>query len=225
MAIIKGRNGKDNLTGTAGNDEIYGFGAGDKVSAGTGDDLVFGGSGDDYLMGQEGNDQLFGDDGRDTLLGQQGHDTLDGGAGNDHLWGGTGGDTLRGGGGADVFNFGRAVDSTARSDQEVQALTGDARDSAGIDTIVDFNPGEGDVIDISRIDGFDPSRDGLSNNAAFTFVSGPSAAPGTAWLVYDPSNPGHATLFLNQFGDSQAEFQLEIYGAFTTLNWGVHIIG
>lgn len=224
MAIIKGKNGKDNLTGTAADDTIYGYGGADQVWAMAGNDVVYGGAGDDYLMGGEGDDQLFGEDGRDTLQGQYGHDSLDGGAGNDSIWGGTGGDNLRGGTGADTFNFGRAVDSTARTTAEVQALTGDTADVAGIDTILDFNAGERDRIDISRIDATDPSKDGLNSNNPLTVVDGPSSTPGTTWLTYDPIQPGHATLYINQDSDPEPEFQLEIYGDFTTLTWGVDII-
>lgn len=223
MSIIKGKNGKDNLTGTSGADTIYGYGGADNVRAGEGNDIVYGGDGDDYLMGHYGDDQLFGEAGRDTLQGQQGHDSLDGGLGNDSLWGGTGGDLLRGGSGADIFNFGRSVDSTARTTEQVQAVTGDAADFAGVDTILDFNSSQGDRIDLSRIDAFDQSRDGLNNNASFTIVDQPSTAAGTAWIVYDPNQPGHATIYLNQDGGEAAEFQLEVYGDFSTLVWGEDI--
>lgn len=223
-SIIKGKNGKDNLTGTAGDDTIHGYGGADNVWAGAGNDVVYGGDGDDYLMGQAGNDQLFGEAGRDTLQGQYGHDSLDGGGGNDSLWGGTGADSLRGGSGADIFNFGRSVDSTARTTEQVQAVTGDVGDLAGVDTILDFSPSQGDRIDLSRIDAFDQSRDGLNNNAAFTLVAQPSTAAGTAWIVYDPNQSGHATIFLNQDGGDAAEFQLEVYGGFGTLVWGVDIL-
>lgn len=224
MAIIKGKNGKDNLSGTAGDDSIYGYGGADNVYGKAGNDVIYGGAGDDYLMGNEGDDQLFGEDGRDTLQGQYGNDSLNGDAGNDSLWGGTGGDMLRGGTGADTFNFGRAVDSTSRTSAEVQALTGDAQDNAGIDTIFDFNPAAGDRIDISRIDGLDASRDGLNNNNPFTFVGAPSSAPGTAWIIYDAAQSGHATLYLNQDSDLAPEFEVEIYGSFTALRWGIDII-
>lgn len=224
MAIIKGKNGKDNLTGTAGDDSIFGYGAADTVYGKAGNDVIYGGTGDDYLMGNEGDDQILGEDGRDTLQGQYGNDSLDGGTGNDSIWGGSGGDMLRGGTGADTFNFGRGIDSTSRTSAEVQALTGDPQDIAGIDTILDFNPSQGDRIDISRIDPLDPSRDGLNNPNSFALVGGPSTTAGTAWLVYDAAQPGHATLFLNQDSDLAPEFELEIYGSFTTLRWGIDIL-
>ena len=212
---IYGNDGDNVLVGGRGSDFMYGY---------RGNDEMRGGGGDDQIQGHQGNDQLFGDDGRDTLFGGYGDDALNGGAGNDSLWGGTGSDTLQGGTGADTFNFGRSVDSTSRTTEQVQAVTSDADDTAGVDTILDFNPAGGDRIDVSRIDAFDQSRDGFNDNAAFTIVNGPSTAAGTAWIIYDPMQAGHATLYLNQDGGTDAEFQLEIYGSFTTLGWGTNLI-
>lgn len=212
---IYGTDADNILNGGRGNDFMYGY---------RGDDEMHGGAGDDQIQGHQGNDRLFGEDGRDTVFGQQGDDTLDGGAGNDSLWAGTGADALRGGTGADIFNFGRSVDSTTRTTEQVQLITHDVDDTAGVDTIFDFNQAEGDRIDVSRIDAFDQTRDGFNDNASFTIVNGPSTAAGTAWIVYDQSQSGHATLYLNQDGGDEAEFQLEIYGSFTTLTWGVDFI-
>jgi Ca2+-binding RTX toxin-like protein len=210
-----GTAGDDLLNGGRGNDFMYGY---------RGNDVMRGGAGDDQIQGHQGNDQLFGDDGRDSLFGGQGDDNLSGGAGNDSLWAGTGADTQHGGTGADTFNFGRSVDSTTRSTEQIQSITGDADDTAGVDTILDFNPAEGDRIDLSRIDAFDQSRDGFNDNAAITVVNGPSTEAGTAWIVYDPNQTGHATLYLNQDGGADAEFQLEVFGSFTTLIVGTDLI-
>jgi Ca2+-binding RTX toxin-like protein len=213
--VISGTDAGESLTGGRGNDYIYGHG---------GNDVLRGGGGDDQIQGHDGDDEIFGEDGRDTLFGQHGHDTMSGGAGNDQLWGGTGQDTLTGGGGADTFNFARSVDSTTRTSSEIQAVTGDPGDLAGKDTIRDFSQAQGDRIDISRIDALNQSRDGFNDNSPFTVVGGPSNDPGTAWIVYDLSQPGHATIYLNQDGGETAEFQLEVYGDFTTLVWGVDVI-
>lgn len=212
---IAGTDGNDTLTGARGNDFLYGY---------RGNDTLRGGAGDDQIQAHQGNDQLFGEDGNDKLFGGHNDDLLDGGAGNDSLWGGTGADALRGGTGADTFNFGRSVDSTTRTAAEIQSVTLDLDDTGGVDTVLDFNRLQGDRIDVTRIDAFDQSRDGFNDNASFTVVNGPSTAAGTAWLVYDASQSGHATLYLNQDGGDAAEFQLEIYGNFTTLNWGTDII-
>lgn len=223
MVTINGTKRPESLYGTSAADTIFGNGGNDYIYGYHGNDRIWGGSGDDRIQGHQGDDEIYGDEGRDTLFGQQGHDSLDGGAGNDQLWGGTGADTQRGGAGTDTFNFSRSVDSTTRSTEQIQAVTGDLDDVAGVDTILDFNQAEGDRIDISRIDAFDQSRDGFNTNSPFTVVSGPSTAAGTAWIVYDSSQLGHATLFLNQDGGADAEFQLEIYGNFTTLTWGVDL--
>lgn len=74
MALIKGTDKADILSGTKANDSIRGKG---------GDDVLNGGDGDDDLRGGRGNDVLNGGRGDDTLVGDQGDDTLKGGAGDD----------------------------------------------------------------------------------------------------------------------------------------------
>ena len=73
-ATIGGREGDDEIYGSAGNETIYG---------GAGNDTIYGGNGNDILKGQEGNDILNGEAGDDILDGGAGRDTLSGGAGND----------------------------------------------------------------------------------------------------------------------------------------------
>ena len=73
-ATIGGREGDDEIYGSAGNEAIYG---------GAGNDTICGGNGNDMLKGQEGNDILNGEAGDDILDGGAGRDTLSGGAGND----------------------------------------------------------------------------------------------------------------------------------------------
>ncbi|WP_219854450.1 tandem-95 repeat protein [Pseudomonas japonica] len=88
----------------------------------------------------DGVDKLFGGEGNDILFGQGGNDILNGGGGNDILVGGNSdsipgtdgtGNSLTGGTGADTFMF----------------MKGDK----GANIITDFNPGEGDVIDLSDL--------------------------------------------------------------------------
>ena len=95
-ATIGGREGDDEIYGSAGNETIYG---------GVGNDTIYGGSGNDILKGQKGNDILNGDAGDDILEGGAGNDTLSGGDGNDILDGGVGNDTLSGGAGNDKYIF------------------------------------------------------------------------------------------------------------------------
>ncbi|NWG22662.1 MAG: ExeM/NucH family extracellular endonuclease [Chloroflexi bacterium] len=87
----------------------------------TGADVLSGGDAADLLCGGLGDDVITGNGSDDTLDGGAGDDTLDGGAGNDTLAGDLGRDRLTGGPGADWF-----------------------RRSLGPDTLVDFNPAEGD---------------------------------------------------------------------------------
>uniref|UniRef100_UPI003A8EEBBE tandem-95 repeat protein n=1 Tax=Ferrimonas sp. TaxID=2080861 RepID=UPI003A8EEBBE len=86
---------------------------------------------------KESNDEtsvtIIGDRLDDTLIGESGDDLLIGGEGNDLLIGGEGDDIFIGGSGADTFKW----------------LPGDADGST--DTIIDFNPSEGDVLDISEV--------------------------------------------------------------------------
>ena len=104
----------------AGSDEGYG---------GAGRDTVFGGRRADYVSGGPGADLLFGDGGSDWLVGDAGDDTINGGEGADLLGGAAGSDVLNGGKGADTFIV--------------------ERWGAGLDLIVDFEPGvdEIDVVD------------------------------------------------------------------------------
>lgn len=73
----------------------------------------------------------YGADRPQVLVGGAAGDHLSGGMAGDILVGGRGNDTLRGNGGADLFVFSDPSD--------------------GNDTIEDFNPAEGDAIDISRL--------------------------------------------------------------------------
>ena len=86
---------------------------------------MIGGEGSYRLNGYENDDILVGGVGSDTLIGGAGNDALNGGSGNDILIGGIGSDTFTGGSGADTF----VLDS--------------------FDSITDFNPQEGDTIQIS----------------------------------------------------------------------------
>ena len=83
---------------------------------------LYGGGGDDWLQGADADNRLDGG---------AGDDILEGGGGNDILTGGPGDDRLAGGPGADRFVF-HPSDNPARY----------------TDAILDFNPAEGDRIDL-----------------------------------------------------------------------------
>jgi Ca2+-binding RTX toxin-like protein len=103
---------------------------------------VHGGGGDDRLYGSDGSDKLFGEANNDFLFGGAGNDTLSGGDGNDVLVGGLHVDTLFGGSGADVFSWHSAFEMGWGT----SALVGIDKD-----LIEDFNPAEGDKMELSYL--------------------------------------------------------------------------
>ncbi|BBK42311.1 hypothetical protein STVA_23310 [Allostella vacuolata] len=150
---LAGFDGADTLNGNQGDDLVYGNKGADRVIGGSGSDYLFGGQdndivlggpgndghvngnlGDDFIFGNLGDDTLHGGQGADTLVGDDGdgsgaggNDVLYGDRGDDDLYGDFGNDTLIGGTGADRFFV----------------FTGE-----GVDRIIDFQPGEGDLIGI-----------------------------------------------------------------------------
>jgi hypothetical protein len=120
---ICGNGHDDYILGSEGDDIIFGSPGNDVIMALGGNDLVFAGPGDDTVYGGDGNNQLFGGLGNDNLIGGIFDDLLVGGPGDDHLYGGDGDDILIGGPGADYFDCGD-----------------------GIDSVVDYNPSEGDIV-------------------------------------------------------------------------------
>jgi len=146
--FISGGGQQDTLHGNDGNDviysgnvndsfshpQLYGDDGRDYLSGGNGDDTLHGGDNGDYLVGASGNDALYGDDGNDILLGGDGNDQLFGGDGQDVLVGGRGSDQLKGGDKADTFVW----------------EAGDF-DSGAVDSVLDYNYGEGDKIDLTGL--------------------------------------------------------------------------
>ncbi|MDF2182020.1 VCBS domain-containing protein, partial [Neptuniibacter sp. CAU 1671] len=104
------------------------------TAVGTNDpNLMFGTNNADDLTGGSSDDLLFGRDGNDILTGLGGNDSIVGGDGADTIYGGAGSDTITGGTGADTYIW----------------QDGDA--DGGVDTITDFNAGEGDVLDLADL--------------------------------------------------------------------------
>ncbi|MBL4588683.1 MAG: type I secretion C-terminal target domain-containing protein, partial [Alphaproteobacteria bacterium] len=97
----------------------------------------------DYIRGSNGDNTLNGLDGSDILEGRNGTDTLNGGDGADVLYGG---------GGSDTFVFDNLV---------------------GVDSVVDFNAGGGDSLDISALlTGFNVGVDDIDDFVQFQDVGG-----------------------------------------------------
>ena len=91
------------------------------------------------------NDALFGDDGGDIVYGNLGNDSCDGGAGDDLIRGGQGDDVLTGGDGADWISGDRGSDTmTGGAGADIfHSFSG-----AGIDVVTDFNPSDGDRVQL-----------------------------------------------------------------------------
>lgn len=119
---IDGTKKSDILLGTSAADDIKGKDGGDVIQARDDDDIIHGGKGDDSLQAGFGNDNIHADDGDDAVFAGPNDDYLNGGKGNDELYAQDGDDVLEGASGADFFDCG-----------------------PGFDTVVDFNPNEGDI--------------------------------------------------------------------------------
>ncbi len=153
------------------------------------DRLVEGGDGDDFLIAPAGTSAVFGGAGDDTLWGSAGDNLLYGGEGNDRLRGGDGDDILIGGTGNDSLVGGAGADRFV--------ITGLAD---GYDAVRDFDPAEGDVVDLSL----------LLRGTAFPGVGAPGAqdwlrtrtwdwdgdGPDDLRVEVDPDGPGSDYVFM-----------------------------
>lgn len=144
------------------------------------------------MIGGTGDDGVFGQDGKDFLRGDAGDDFIDGGAGDDVVEGNGGRDVFLGGVGDDRFIFNALSESVA----------------AARDRIDDF--ASGDLVDLSRMD----TDLVTAGDQAFVLVSEFTRQVGQATAVFDRGT-GLTVLSLDQNGDGQADFALEIRGAFT----------
>jgi ABC-type amino acid transport substrate-binding protein/Ca2+-binding RTX toxin-like protein len=168
---FEGTDENDNYNGNYGDDLIVGKGGSDRLQGNYGDDTLEGGNGADILQGNYGKDQLQGNDGDDLLEGGDDADTLVGGSGKDQLNGQTGDDFLEGGKGNDLLEGGEGNDRL-EGNEDNDWLLGDGADrfvialDSGIDTLLDFDPLEGDKIVI------DGSSFNIENLENFQFIGG-----------------------------------------------------
>jgi Ca2+-binding RTX toxin-like protein len=227
--LLKGAGGNDTLEGVSGNDTLKGGGGADILIGGLGintasyygspeavfvslqDHLAAGGdaTGDqlynidnltgsiyaDNLWGNDWNNVISGGDGADSLKGYGGADTLLGGEGNDRLEGMSGADVLTGGNGADNFVW------STTNDTGVTIATADL--------ITDFNPAQGDKIDLSNVD----ANILVAGNQAFTFIGNAAfTGPGQVNFV----QVGGETIIQMQTGqDADVEGIIRIAGLVT----------
>jgi Ca2+-binding RTX toxin-like protein len=185
------------LTGSAvsgtGNDlgnAITGNGADNTLRGGLGADTIVGGDGEDTIKGDDGKDTISGGTGDDKLYGGTGNDTIDGGSGNDFYYGGAGRDTLVGSKGADIFVF-------APGDM--------AATKAGADLIESFSGGQGDRIDLSKID----ADEGSNGRQHFTGIT-TAAFDGQAGELRYINGSDDTFILGDTDGDKVADFYIHL---------------
>ena len=144
------------------------------------------------LDGRGGDDLLEGGMGVDTLIGGTGDDRLFAAGGIDTLRGGDGFDTMRGGVDADTFIFGKGEFGT---------------DAALSDRIGDFNSGQGDIIDLTRVDANSNAR----ADQDFVFV-GTAAFTGVAGELRYAVDAEGALVSGDLNGDGAADFTIRLDG-------------
>jgi hypothetical protein len=136
-------------------------------------------------------DVIEGGGGGETLTGGRTSDTIRAGGGDDILIGGAGGDRLIGGGGADTFVFGSVNHSKPKA----------------FDTITDFKPRQGDIIDLSGIDA-NKTREG---NQSFDFIGRDDFTGRAGELRFEKSH-GRTIVEGDVDGDGNADFILHLLG-------------
>lgn len=130
---------------------------------------------DDFISALSGNDVIYGSDGNDTIYAGHGDDDLYGGNGTDVLIGGAGEDEYWGGSSADKFVF-----------------TQDELLSSSYDKIWDYNPYDGDKIDISALWSNYNANNGIPENFIQITNSG-----GNTYLNFDYDGTGTAYSMTN----------------------------
>ena len=113
-------------------------------------DYIVGSPTDDLICSEDGNDVIFSEAGVDAIFANGGQDTVQGGVGDNQIFGGDEGDTLVGGIDDDLI-VGRAGDDRLFDAEGNDVLEGDAGADVfdcgdGIDIVLGFNPGDGDII-------------------------------------------------------------------------------
>jgi Ca2+-binding RTX toxin-like protein len=121
--VCEGTDHSETILGLQDNDVLIGHSGDDIINGDEGDDKILGNAGDDILEGNLGDDKIDGGGRDDVLIGGDNDDILSGEDGNDKLFGWFGNDIMKGGPGANQFICGE-----------------------GIDTVLDYNPADGDVI-------------------------------------------------------------------------------
>lgn len=146
LLLITGSN--NYLRTYGGNDIVVTSGYGNYVNLGDGDDIAVDVGGEADFFGGKGNDGLFGGTGNNWLMGGDGADILVGGGGNDIIIFDVEDSLISGGKGADVFRFEQRL-SHLEPSTSTQGFFFKPVFLSGVTSIVDFNAGEGDTLDMS----------------------------------------------------------------------------
>ena len=167
--VIYGGSQFNDVNGNVGNDTIFGSSrSGDSLMGGQGGDLIDASqaTGHNMINGNKGADTIMGGLGGDTLYGGQGDDRIIGGPGADWISGDLGNDTLTGGGGADTFR---------------------AFANMGQDQVTDFDPAEGDRVQIDAGLSYSVSVAGadtvVTTPGGQLVLAGVQLSSTTGWLV------------------------------------------
>ncbi len=227
--IIHGGAGDDTLHGTGGNDSLYGDDGNDTIFAGNGGDIIDGGAGIDTIYGGIGSDNIVGgagDDiihgefgvtdtvgGNDIIHGNDGDDIIAGGYGNDTIYGDAGDNSINGGSGDDTIYGGNGTQIDIWGGIGSDRFVIDARYSANLDVIWDFNTSDqNERIDLSKfgvtasdwgtrifyasnVQYSAPDSNGVTQifNATEIFIRN---TPGTVTLPADLTNPNVQQILL-----------------------------
>ena len=234
--VLIGGAGADELYGDAGDDQLDGGSGADILAGGLGDDVYIirdqqdsivedAGGGQDLVRtydsyalpdwvedmymfnaaiegtGNARNNHIFGNAASNTIMGLLGDDVLDGGAGTDSIDGGEGNDRIIGGIGEDILTGGAGADEFRFKDGDLRVK------GSRIETIMDFNGDEGDVLDFRTMDA-DSTSDGHQD---FAFVGTDAFSGHAGELRYEQAG-GDTFLYGDTDGDGVADFQMMLVG-------------
>lgn len=210
---FQGLHGGGNITGSALNDYQSGSSGPNVITGGFGQDTSLGYDGDDTIDGGDGDDFIFAGGGNDTASGGPGNDVIGGADGSDTLNGGDGNDYIRGSGGKDTKSGGPNADTFA------YATLGDSRPgSATRDLILDFNPAEGDRIDLSLID----AKPKVAGNQAFTWIGWNKVLKQPGQLTASQSG-SHIIVKANTDTDRTPELEIQLSNRTGPLSAGAFV--
>jgi hypothetical protein len=174
-----------------------------EINAATLVDQKMGNNNSNVLIANNLNTELVGLGGFDVLIGRNGNDALSGGQGNDELFGGSGTDWIQGGKGSDWLSGGKGADFFAWEGADVN--------SAWLDTITDFQGGNGDRLGLTSI----LDKDNPFDNLGWTFIGNKNFTNTAAQLRFS-----NGFLTGDVDGDSTADLNIKLLGiSYFSTDW------